>query len=1050
MKSQKKIFIQFICGALFFGPLPSYSAMTRKKAEVVTIKALLSNAEKKSQSSKTWTKKQQTIPGPREQVKNRNMTKSYEKISPPKTTSYYSHAGGDLSNYEKLLDRQIQELFQLTKKLKNSQKRGEMWLRLAELYVEKADLIEIQIQENYEKAIKDYSMGKRKSKPMLNLNDAIEYNKKSLQLYEWFLKDFPNDPKAAQALYFLGYNHFALGDVKKGKKYYEMLVKKHPDSVYIEESHFALGDYYFDREQWANAYREYAYVIKDKQHKMYQIAVYKGAWCLYRLAKGKQAIQYLENLIASKEQGNLRIANDALRDLVVFYGEYGDPATAAEYFERMVGEDHLKFIEKLAYYYSDKGYKDHAKNLFKKIINSDPMSEKAIDYQIQTVHNYHFNKDLEKYKTELFILIKNYGSDSEWGQKWSKQVDLVKKADAIREQLLRNFILHNHQTAQNSKAPYTRKIVLESYPIYLQNFPSSPLIVDMHFYYGEILYDVGEYEKASREYKWVVDRSPQSNFGKQAAQNLLIAAEKALPSDKELIQKIGTNSEVIELGPEMKNFVELSQWYLSHYPKSDKEVEVLFRVGRLYYLTNHFQEAREYFKLILQKYPKSEQAEYSANLLLDIFNLQKDYANLEKEGQNLLAIKGVGSSKAGKEIQSIIEKSKFKKAQDLELSKNFAAAAEEFIDFSKKYPFSHLVTMSIFNAAVNFQRAGDFSSSRRYYSQVVASGPKENKEILEKSTLQLADLEKSAGRYEKSADLYQRYGSSSGDSALKLASLSNSASLYEALGNYQKASESYLMILESKAPFESRQQAQYSLADLYRKSDKHKSAKGYYESFLKGSSVVNDYTLRARYWSCFLGLNEMKGNDFEKCSKNFFADYSNSSSELKSSMASYAAKLRLVSVQKVFNQLIALRFSSDSRSQQIVLKDKIELIKALNNTVADVVRFDSPEEIIDGIVILGEANQHLYDSLMNAPLPKGLNEAKVSEYRSGVLELAKPFQQKAIESFKSAVLKARDFQVYNSSYKSAYTYLAKHIPAEFKELNELVIDLRPVNWSGVQ
>ena len=39
---------------------------------------------------------------------------------------------------------------------------------------------------------------------------------------------------------------------------------------------------------------------------------------------------------------------------------------------------------------------------------------------------------------------------------------------------------------------------------------------------------------------------------------------------------------------------------------------------------------QKYFKEIVQRHPKTKYSEYSANLLLDMYNLKKDYAGLEK------------------------------------------------------------------------------------------------------------------------------------------------------------------------------------------------------------------------------------------------------------------------------------------------------------------------------------------------------------------------------------------------------------------------------------
>ena len=98
---------------------------------------------------------------------------------------------------------------------------------------------------------------------ILNLNASQEYNRKAIQLYEWFQRDFPQDPKIDQALFFLGYNYFELEQPEKGKDYYKRLTTEFPNSSYIEESYFALGEYYFDREKWSEALKYYEFVARS-------------------------------------------------------------------------------------------------------------------------------------------------------------------------------------------------------------------------------------------------------------------------------------------------------------------------------------------------------------------------------------------------------------------------------------------------------------------------------------------------------------------------------------------------------------------------------------------------------------------------------------------------------------------------------------------------------------------------------------------------------------------------------------------------------------------
>lgn len=138
-------------------------------------------------------------------------------VKPPRSSEILQNRGGGTkAEYERVLDQQIQELYKLTQRFKNSPNRGELWLRLAELYVEKAGIVDARHQDAYDQALADFKTGKTKVKPVLNTAEAKDFNRRAIQLYEWFERDFPKDEKMDQALFFLGYNYFEMGDTHKG------------------------------------------------------------------------------------------------------------------------------------------------------------------------------------------------------------------------------------------------------------------------------------------------------------------------------------------------------------------------------------------------------------------------------------------------------------------------------------------------------------------------------------------------------------------------------------------------------------------------------------------------------------------------------------------------------------------------------------------------------------------------------------------------------------------------------------------------------------------
>ncbi len=187
--------------------------------------------------SKTDTSLPSSNLGFKEDVKSVNL----DSVKPPRSNEIMQKEGGDKAEYEKVLEQQIRELYKLTQKFKNSPSRGELWLRLAELYVEKAGLVDGRRQDEYDAKLRAFQAGKTKTKPHLDTADAREYNRKAVQLYEWFQRDFPRDEKNSQALFFLGYNYFELGDVHKGAHFYELLTQGYPNSPFCRRGALCFG-----------------------------------------------------------------------------------------------------------------------------------------------------------------------------------------------------------------------------------------------------------------------------------------------------------------------------------------------------------------------------------------------------------------------------------------------------------------------------------------------------------------------------------------------------------------------------------------------------------------------------------------------------------------------------------------------------------------------------------------------------------------------------------------------------------------------------------------
>src|SRR5438128_2627863 len=110
----------------------------------------------------------------------------------------------------------------------------------------------------------------------------------------------------------------------------------------------------------------------------------------------------VDNVSGRRAVNKIRLASEALKDLIVFYAESKVAREAQDYFTRVGGEKVLfPTMEKLAYRYSDTGKRDEARFVFKWLLDKKPTAPKAFDYQYQIVTNFSSGGDQKIFREEL-------------------------------------------------------------------------------------------------------------------------------------------------------------------------------------------------------------------------------------------------------------------------------------------------------------------------------------------------------------------------------------------------------------------------------------------------------------------------------------------------------------------------------------------------------------------------------------------------------------------------------------------------------------------------
>jgi tetratricopeptide (TPR) repeat protein len=1018
----------------------SWGLFCRPAAAKKTVGEVLQNIEKQK-SSTALPNVPEASAGPREDLL---------AIKPPSRSTLYYQEGTDDAELERAVNQGIQQLYKLTQQFRTSRRRGELWLRLAEQYVEKARLIEYHLQSKFDQQVQAFNAGKLKQKPKINLHAAQEYNRKAIQLYEWFLRDFPKDPKIDQCLFFLGYNYFELGDPAKGKKNYERLAAEYPSSPFVDESNFALGEYYFENEKWETALGYYEKPGRNRRGRLYSFALYKIAWSQYKLGRTVKALENLELVIRAgkspKEDedasGNgvsrIRLATEATRDLVIFYAEAGNYKEAQDYFEKVAGpKNAFAMTEKLAYYYADQGNKEAATYVFHQLIDNKPLAPKAFDYQYQIVTMYGAVGANAKFREELFAWIQSYGPESSWAKSNSSSKELMAKSTALIETTLRNHILRQHQTAQNSHSPDAQKYAREGYQLYFDTFSKSSHIDEMHFFYGELLYDMKDFDRAAEQYGWVIENAPKSKYYEKSIVNCILAIERRLPKPEEVKQIVGDSTDPVEFTDTIKAFEKAALRYFQVVKKAPDVVAIKYRMASLYYYFNQFDKAIPLFKEIIREYPKSQYAEYSANLLLDTYNLKKDYAGLEDSAQDILKIPELRNSKVGDQVRTILQRTNFKKAEEFEKGKDFAKSAAAYEDFGRKNSGTDLGVTAFYNAGLNYEKAGSLDKASAMYVMVVSSKNASSAALRKNSSKFLAALYEKIGMYAKAAAAFEQYAKENPKDKEASDFYFNAAVIEDGLNNSTEALANYQKYFDTSRKSD-RSEAVFLMAKVNERRKSYGLAVNYYKQYLDLNPRDPEEVIEATFQIAKLSEQLNRAKQADEYYGKTIAVQRRLAQKTENVGASYAAEARFKQVYKTFETLRGIRIPEGPKQAKAV-QEKLNYLNRLKDEMKSVIKYDDGGQIVAGLTTMGRAYQHLAASLYNAPVPKGLDGDGLKAYREGIDKIAKPFAFEAENSYAAAIEKSQKLEAYNENVIVAARELAALKPEKYHSYNERAI-----------
>lgn len=993
----------------------------------------------------------------------------------------------------------------------DSPEAPDLLFRLAELNWEESRYWFFEANRQEDKALRCDDAGDKacaaaargEQKDFLGKRD--EFQGKAILRYKELVKRFPDYKRVDEVLFFLGHNYWEAGKDKEALAAYKTLITRFPKSKFVPDAWLAFGEWYFNhsdgkRDMLEKALDAYTRAAAFPESRVYGFAVYKQGWCLYNLGRYPDAADKFRATVFHGELAqNLANANktalirEARKDYVLAYSHFGDPTQAKAAFQQVGGkEEWWGMLKGLAGLYYDNGQDKEAVLVYRQLIREQPLSPEAPLFQARIVSAV-MRVGHKKITVEQARLLVKIFSDVEKSGVIRTDDDRkqLEQARDLSERTLSNLAVSWHNEGKRSRHEETFHFASEVYTDYLTIFPDAPKAYDLRFFHAELLFEnLRKYDWAAAEYERVAamdiakleEKKKLESEGKaeeaakiQPGKRFVQALEGSIYAHDEVTKKLGDEplpkgadpKKALPIPAPKQKLLDACERYLAWVPKGDKRVEISYKAAQIHYRYNQFDKAVERFSSIAIEHPNHELAVFSAHLVLDSYNILEDWQKIDEWAKRFHAEPRLAKGPFKAELEQIIERNSFKMVALLEKEEKYNEAANRYLTFVKEWPKSELADEALFNAAVDFHKAGRPEQSIAVRERLVREYPKSDL-VPESLYLNAAALEEMAD-FDAAATAYERYAAKweaqsprvlrekakkrgrkyeakpidgpKFDEAKAKAALFNAGIFREALGQRRQALRDRERWLELWPRDRDAEAVFLSIADLHEKSGNPRLAIRQLEAYKKeswGRVTAKELAAQGRIAKIqesrgYIGLRN-------KAYEELWHSYSRLGPKGRSRLTPEAweavAEAHFVLSEPTWREYNRIRIRLPQEVMARSLKEKGQALLEVQKRYTQTVSFKAAGPGICALDRIGLAYRNFAQALYDAPVPRGFNEEQVGMYKAALAEQALPVEAKAHEAFASAVAKSRELGVFNSCAAEALENLEKGHVEGFRPLVE--------------
>ncbi|MDQ3266560.1 MAG: tetratricopeptide repeat protein [Myxococcota bacterium] len=1049
------------------------------------------------------------------------------------------------------LIEQLEKIIQLSPQKSEAPK---LHFQLAELYVEESKFFFFEANRQDDELIKAMNakdaagQQRAKAEKARFLVESKKYSDRAQAEYKKIVVGYRDFARMDEVLFFLGTAMMDQNREKDALTVLGRLVAKHPKSKFVPDAHFAFGEYYFNnskgRHDWLQkGLTAYKKAAEFPESQVYAFAIYKQGWCHFNMGDFQGAMDKFKAVVLFGELagekgvekdgakgGKGGLIREARNDYVRAYSRVGNAAGAKAAF-KFTGDADVQFtmIKQLANLFYEDGKDRDAAVAYNMLIQQKPLSPEAPGFQGKIVDCVMRagNKGMTVQQVRRLVKIMQ-DVESSGVIKEDKDKRALEDAKELSERTLSNLAVTWHNEAKKTRDDETFDFSNQVYADYLTLFPDNPKAYDLRFFWSELLNDnLLKFEKAAGQYTIVARQDigklengePDAKTGKvkkpgkpgkwftNALYNAILAYDEVLKKEDEAKEAKESKdpkktaavdfTKKQEINGTKLALLEACDRYIKYQPKGEKRVEIMFKAAQLFYRHNHFDEAVLRFSEITQGYPEykfedgTRAAEISANLVLDSFNALGNWEKVNEWARRFYKNEKLATGKFREELSKLIEESSFKLVNQMEAKKEFAKAAEAYLNFVSEFPRSAIADKALYNASIDFHNAKMRDRAVQVRNRIIKDYPRS--EFVPRCIYANAETHEAIGDFTEAAEQYERYlvgyerslNQKERERELRKRgkkrpepkdapkpveqkyeedkaqiALFNAGVFREYLGQFKQAlknRERYLTLWPAEGKGMKDGEAMFlSIADLYEKMGLYNKALTHLEEYERKWMRDPSKVLGAEGRIVKIFEEKLRRpRDVNRLNGRILKYYDDLGPKARRSLDPRAveavAKAHYLKNEEEyrFYATYKLRWGGapdPTREFTAALQEKAKRLKRVQEIYTETIGLKAGDPAICGLYKIGLAYANFAEVLMNAPMPRGVDQEFQDALRDQLNAQADAPKAKAAEAFGAAVQKSRELDIYNDCAKRALAQLREtYQPDRFPEMHEATVELASVH-----